>query len=353
MTTDEQFPTAQQQPDGCVNLTFGSIIRRTMNLVRQGGWTMARALLMPVGLIVVGLYSSLALSLWMEQWLAQPAMIAFTQENKVLAILAILLPCLLGLSLFLRGGWQYMVYWASLCRNVRELCENRPMDIKTAYEAIAIHRRPVYVRWLSLLCMLPLIPLGSLLGLPFLGSLMSPVTPMAGWLLMLAGIFLGGVLGLGWLVAQWLLSYGFQAIALEAVEPTLWPLCRQSARLTLQRPWLTIGLQAVLFLLSNYILTIPAAFLLRFTRILTPLDDLNGWLIHTIVGNFADVLSPGAMSGLMDQLLVQMQVNQVSLAQGATDSIISMVTSLLLLPLGTIAFTLVYMGLRGQKTSDL
>jgi hypothetical protein len=328
-------------------LTFGSVMRRTLAMARSHGAAFMRVLLLPVGKVLLGFYGSLAGSLFISQWATQPERLLFFQQYSVLFIALLLVILLLGLGLCFQGFWEYLIYSVSLCRNVREVSEthseNRPPDFKTAYLEIDRHRKALLARWAGIvLVLLPLFPLLPAVGLPLLTALIPqlPIGVMA--LSVLAGLLLGGLLGLVWLVMQILLTYGLQALALTEAPSNVMTLAQDSMRLTRQRPWLTLGLQVVLFLCTNYLFTVPLVALLRFARLLAPLDDLHGWLSGILLADGMEQMTHLDLGALGAPLLAQLESLRPSLVSGLTDAAVGGSITLLLLPLGTMAFTLVY-----------
>jgi len=337
-------------------LTFVNVWRKTLQVSRQHGWAMVCALLVPVGKMLLGLYGSMVLTLLFVQWNTQPERLGQVQDHAWIILLVSLGIALLGLAIFLNGCWQYMVYWVSLCRNAQQAFENQPMDIPGAHQEVNRFKKGVYARWLAVVFfLLPVLPWLPWCFFPFL-ALALHTEPALILLVALLVLSVSGLLGIAWLAAQIMLTYGIQALSLEPVSPSILPVMKRSVSLTLQRPWLTLGLQASLFLVTSYILPMPAVFLLRFSRLVQPLDDLNGWLCATVSGSWMDAMpqeNEGEILHKVTQVLsTDGHINLLSLAQGVTDSMLGMTISLLLLPLGTIAFTWVYLHLRSVGTSQ-
>jgi len=334
-------------------LTFSAVWRETSAMARRHGLAFMGTLVVPVGKILLGLYGALGVSLAFTNWMSQPGQAFFVEEHRLLVLAVALVLPLAGLLLFINGCWQYVVHWASLCRNVREVLENRPPKFKAAYDVIAQQKKPLFVQWVSLLfVLLPLLPFAPLLLLPLLAGPILQLPNGFIFLAILAGLLLGGVLGLAWLAAQVLLTYGFQILALEETPGSISKIFKESVRLTLRRPWLTLGLQLSLFVATNYVLTVPINTLLRFSRLSQPLDQLHGWFAGSLGVSWQDTIQQMQLSGLAAQVMTQLKSEQLTLIQGFTDAIVGVVIPLLLLPLGTMAFTLVYLHLRSQSAES-
>jgi hypothetical protein len=352
MENEEQPPLAARRLAGFnaePERTLAGVLGKAWMLYRQCGWDFTQVLLFPVSKIVLGLYGAIVLSQLFTQWMTQPAQASFTTDHLILVIIVLLGICGVCFFFFFQGAWQYLVYWVSLCRNVPEVLAGQTPDFKAAYAVVEGSKKAVYIQWLALLCLLPLAPIVTLAGLPAMGLLMAHAPASVFLVLLLLGVLVGGLLGLVWLVVQVLLSYVFQVLALEetlqGIEPVLW----RSVTLTRQRPWLTLGLQVVLLILTAYILPILGSLLLRFARVASPLDDLHAWLFGTLLGNIADSIHQAGLWGVAGQGVSLLQAHYVAMAQGTTDAVVSAILSLFLLPLGTIAFTLVYLGLSQQE----
>lgn len=343
MTSDKKNPIPTGMSAGA--LTFWGVMALTLAMARQQGWAFIRVLLPPVSRMALGLYAALVLGLLFVNGLTQPEYAQFTSEYLALVLAAVLAICAGSLFLFFQGTWQYFVAWVSLCRNVEEALEGRPLDFKAAYAMVSGPKKAIYLKWLALLCLLPAFPLIPIVALPALILLMPQAPAYTLPVLMLIGLLLGGLFGLGWLVVQILLTYGFQVIAFAEEPFSLSAVIGRSVALTRQRPWLTLALQAVLFGLTNYMLPLPTVFLLRFARVLAPLDDLHNWLAEIILGSWADMLHQAGVWAMAGTAMSALQENRLSIAQGVTDAVVSLNLSLLLLPLGTIAFTWVYLRL--------
>jgi hypothetical protein len=159
------------------------------------------------------------------------------------------------------------------------------------------------------------------------------------------GVFLVGLgipvlLLLVWSVLTIPMSLVFQVMVFQPTagnNPV--PILLESGRLVIQRLWTTLGLQLILFLATNYVLTMPVAFLGRLFHLVAPLDALHQWVLGLVLHNLTTQPDShlalqqwtSALPGLVPEL-----------ARGWTDSTVMLIMTALLLPLGTFVFTLLY-----------
>ena len=331
---------------GSASLSWGDLLCQAGTLYRQVGWSFTWALVPAVAQLILGLYTALVLSLWFETWMASPAQINYAMTHPSLVVIGILAICGGGLFFFFRGSWQYLMHWVSLCRNVQEVVDGDTPDFKATYTEWvgpqAGKDKVLMAEWLALWCCLPALPLVPLLGLPLLGGLLS-ATPAIAVILMLLGILLGGILGVVWLGIQFLLTYGFQVVALEGHGQKLLPLLWRSGRLTARHPWMALAFQGLLLIFTNFILITPLVALLRFARLLAPLDALHQWLVGVVAGNATEVMQNAGVLQQLEPLLKALNVNLLTVGHSVTDSVVGLIITLLLLPLGTMVFTLSYL----------
>ncbi|MCE3236748.1 MAG: hypothetical protein K0Q50_2939 [Vampirovibrio sp.] len=326
-------------------LTLFSILKETARLYRRHWLAFTRVLLPPVGLMVLTFYgfnillALLNIQLTDNMQLVQTYFWAFIVSSMLLA--------LVSTALVLKGGWQYVVYWASLNRNAQEVIEQTPPDFKAAYRHIAKEQGWPYKTLVALYCALPLLACLPVIGAPVLGSLAggSDASSFTGPLFLLMGFLLSGLLLIIWLAAAVFFSFIFQITAFEGLSASPAVTFLQSARLTLKRFWATLGLQAILLIATNYLLNYPIALLIRLLGLSLPLDRLHQWMLMS----FLNGLEPA--SPLHDQAISMLREHLPEFASGLTDSLLMVVITALLLPLGTFAFTLLYQDIKRLHTA--
>lgn len=321
-------------------LTLLSILKETIRLYKRAGLNFTRVLLPPVGLMALTFYGfTLLLTLINNQIIHHPRLV---QAHPLEFILLSLLLALVAIVLVLKGGWQYLVYWASLNRNAQEAIENRSPDFRGAYHHIAKEQGWPYKTLVAMYCALPLLACLPVLLAPILGGFAGAEHQWAAPVFMLGGIVFSGLLLLLWLLAAVFFTFIFQITAFEGLSASPARAFLQSARLTLQRFGTTLALQVILLISTNYLLNYPMALLLRVLRLSQPLDQLHQWILMS----YLDGLEP--TTPLQEQAMSLLQGHLPDLAAGLTDSLLMVLITALLLPLGTFAFTLLYRDIQQQ-----
>ncbi|WP_373531251.1 hypothetical protein [Vampirovibrio sp.] len=321
-----------------------AILGRAISLYSAHWQAFTRVLLWPVLQIGLGVYISQTLSLLVIT-ISEPIL----HDYWWLILGGLLLMVGFGLFLMFRGAWQYAVYWASLCRNAWEADQGLPLDFKNAYQNIVREKKAGYLTLSGTYFSLPLLTFMPVLLFSLLGSM---VGPSALEVLFLAGFLQSLLLMAVWLFSLVPLSFVFQIAAFEKGIPiNPLPIFRLSLKLTLKRFWSVLSLQMLVFLMTNCLIPQPLIWLARFTHAITPLDWIHQQLIQTLLsGNpslWREMPWPGG-SMLSDPSITQMLVHTLS------DLCLSTFITLLLLPLGTFIFTLLYKDIlkcdRSKKT---
>lgn len=323
--------------------TFLAILGRSLMLYGRHWQRFTSVLLWPVAQILLGIYASQVLPL-----LFLNIAIPYASGFPWFLIGGVLILALLSMLLMLRGTWQYLIYWASLCENAWEAEEERFIDFRMAYEGLLLQKRTAYtvllcayfgLPFIALLPLLVLAPLGGLLGQSMLE------------LLLVLGVLQSMILTVVWFFSLILFSFVFQIAAFEnglPVNPG--HVFMLSAKLVLKRFWSTLFLQITVFLTTNLLIPHPLIWLARMTHLSAPLDWLHGWLLReTLRGDESVLQSLPFIGGLMtDEQLSGVLIHSL------TDMTLVSTVTLLLLPFGTFVFTLLYKDIlrcdRSKKT---
>lgn len=342
MTEPETRVSSAHQPPQ--RRGFGAILSRAFQLYFKNWRGFTGVLAWPVTQIFLGFYASQALSLWLMD-ATQP----FALTHSGLIISGVLLIAFLSVCLICRGTWQYLVYWASLCLNVWEAEEENFIDYRTAYNTMLLEKRTGYAVLAGAYFSLPLITLLPVTLLSMLGSLLGPQ--------MLDLLFLVGLLQSFILIAAWLfslvpLSFVFQIAAFERGIPlNPLPTFTISLKLALKRFWTLFFMQILVFLITNALIPQPLVWLARLTHVSAPLDWLHGWILRETFTGSEEIWQKLPLLGEFltpDPTLIQIATQILS------DLCLSTLITLLLLPLGTFVFTLLYKDIlkcdRSKKT---
>jgi hypothetical protein len=324
----------------------GAILGQSLKLYARQWKAFTGVLIWPIGQMILGVYGSQIINLWL------------LEQNQALAmrfpwaaIGLIIVVTLLCTGLILRGGWQFMLYWASLCLNAWEAENGQPLDFKKAYLSLAREKKGPYA---ILACTYFSLPILTFLPVIFLSLLGAFLGPNMLELLMLAGLVQSLLLGGLWVVSLIPLTFIFQIAAFENGLPTN-PAHTflLSCKLVLKQFWRTTSLQITVFLLTNILIPQPLVWLFRLFRLSAPLDQLHGWLIEQLMLGL-DGEPAFKNLHLWENLLGEGFSWVQFLSQTLTDLGLSCTLTLLLLPVGTLAFTLLYKDIlkcdRSKKT---
>lgn len=323
------------------------ILSRALTLYKQHWRPFTRVLLAPVVEIFIGLYASLALSQGFINWLTACCQ-TLIADNLWLAIGSVLLIVLACLSLTVRGTWRYLIYWATLCENAWEADQGEYIDFERAREQFLLHKQTAYSILATTYFSLPIIALIPILLMTALGLFLGENLLQ---LLMVAGGLQSLILLTCWGFSLILLSFVFQVAAFEKgipLNPS--PTFILSVKLALKRFSTTMCLQAAVFLLTNVLAPLPIIWLGRLTTISTLLDWLHLQLFGEAIRQCQTIM--GGVPLLSD--VVQGPGFVTAMVQASTDLTLSFLITLLLLPFGTFAFTLLYKDIlkcdRSKKT---
>ncbi len=317
---------------------------------------LTRPLVFPLLKILLGVYSCLILAYWFINLITLHYRPAINQNPWLL------LPVLLGLLViscgtmfwFFKGFWEYLVYMASLNINATEISEGKPIRIREAYLQVGKQKAVSYKLLLVAYCLTPLpvaLPLVCMVLLSF--CLQNPALNL---ILFILGLLLSVAVGIVWLALLFFLSLIFQIVAFEPVSTTNpLPVFLKSSRLVWRRLPATIALQTILLVATCYVLPIPFVWLSRLLFITAPLDWFHSWLIQLILSGAAP--QPGGVDILpyYNQLLGELAKHLTEITHMLSDSLLAGIITGLLLPLGTITFTLLYRDIQRppEKTTPL
>lgn len=328
------------------NHTFGRILAESFKLYLMHGWPFTRPLLLPMAMIILGLYGCIGLtSLYlkaMEPYLDGPLSI-------ILVLLGFFLIFCVTFLVLKTGFLQYIFYIVSLCNNTAQVLQGEKPDFKAAYQEIFKTKLKPYAMLLtgyfipSLIALLP----------PVLAIMLAALfqTPAVTILLIAVGFLASLALGAAWVIYVFFLTYIFQITAFESVPLNPLPTFRESAVMTWQAPFKTFFMQVLLLLLTSYIIPCPLVWLLRAMNLTYPLDLLHRSFTGGLLQGLAPEAGWGEMVDSYDMIYPIIQEFFQHLPAMLTDSLLGAVITSLLLPLGTFAFTLLYFDIKvRQKT---
>jgi hypothetical protein len=319
-----------QQPTSIKSLW--TILGETLYYYRQHGVFFTQVLLLPIFQITLAFYVCILLTNWLVNFLVQNHPV-FVQKHPILVITTLLLIGLIGIFWVIRGGWHYLVYWTALNINACEAIEHKPINFKDAYQTIANQKKQAYKMLVIAYGLLPLLACLPICLTALLGILMggSPFESLVPFSLLFSGL-LSGTLLILWLVATLFLSFIFQIAAFEPISRNPIPNYLRSSQWVLQRFGTTLGIQVILLISTNYLLNLPIVLLFRVLRFSQPLDWIHQWLLQTMLEG----------SHASNSIPMMLQSYLPDLAKTTTDSVLMLLITALLLPLGTFAFTLLY-----------
>ncbi|WP_303673836.1 hypothetical protein [Vampirovibrio chlorellavorus] len=324
----------------------GAILAHALSLYAKHWKAFTCALIGPVTQMVAGAYGSQGINLWL---LDQNQVLAMRYPWTAIGLSIVI--TLLCTGLMLRGGWQYVLAWASLCLNAWEAENGQPLDFKKAYQSLSAAKKAPYA---ILACTYFSLPALAFLPFIFLALLGVFLGPSMLELLIIAGILQSLLLGALWVASLIPLTFTFQIAAFENGLPAN-PVHTflLSSKFVLKQFWKTTCLQITVFLLTNILIPQPLIWLFRLFQLSAPLDQLHRWLIQQLMagmGTEGDFNSLPLWKSLLGEDFSWVQ----RLSQTLTDLSLSCTLTLLLLPLGTLVFTLLYKDIlkcdRSKKT---
>ncbi len=269
----------------------------------------------------------------------------YFQQSFPVRTLLMALVVVPGIFLFTRGFWLYLVYMASLNINAVEALAGQTPDFRAAYA----HIRPLPYTRLLLLLLSIWLPSLMLYLLTFALPGIIPVP--AGALLIMGICLLGSILAaLAAVLLSVYLSVSFQVFALEGQDraPSV---LKRSILLVWRNFWRTL----LLLLVMGIVTTVALPFLVNLVLDLTRLSDVLVIPARYFVDQLLAYLAPGELGALFNTggayaiLYPVLVAESAALARDLLHSIIATVITLLVLPLGTFASTLLYLDLRTQK----
>ncbi len=341
--TAPDTPPPHRPPQG---RSPGALLGHALSLYARHWKAFTGVLIGPVAQMVVGVYGSQIINLWL---LDQNQ--ALAMRYPWVAIGLTIVVTLLCTGLILRGGWQYMLYWASLCLNAWEAENGQPLDFKKAYQSLSNTKKAPYAILACTYFSLPALALLPFIVLSLLGASLGPNMLE---LLMIAGVLQSLLLGALWVASLIPLTFTFQIAAFENGLPFN-PIHTflLSSKFVLKQFWKTTCLQITVFLLTNILIPQALVWLFRLLKLSTPLDQLHSWLIQQLVTGMEGEMSFNSLP-LWKSLLGEDFSWIRLLSQTLTDLGLSCTLTLLLLPLGTLVFTLLYKDIlkcdRSKKT---
>jgi hypothetical protein len=341
MASGTQASTTRQAPQ---RQNFLAILWRSLRLYGKHLKAWTGVLIWPVAQIFLGVYISLNLCL-MVMDIPPPFLAKFS--GLILGGLVLMMG--FSASLLMRGAWQYMIYWASLCINAWEAEQDAPLDFKGAYQKLLQNKKMAYGILTATYFSLPLITLMPILVVSLLGVMWGQG---ALDIFLLAGFLLSLFLILIWLFSLIALSFIFQIAAFEngiPINPI--PVFAHSLKLTLKRFGSVFLLQILTALITNCLIPQPLVWLARITHLSAPLDGLHQKLIQSMISGNEALWRESPW--LADTLFSNPTVLQL-FAQVLSDLCLASLITMMLLPLGTLIFTFLYKDIlkcdRSKKT---
>lgn len=317
-----------------------SLLSQTLRFYRQEGWRLTRSLFVPLGKIFLGLYGWLILF----HWFVNGMMLQFLlQEGDLwMAIVAMLLLTVGTLYFFFAGFWEYMVAWAAQPIVVRAILAGESPDVSAATRIIVKERHRVYSILLTVYMLLPLLACVPALLAPLISVLVLAGNPLGSSALLLLGFGVTLCLLCVWLLLMWACSFIFQSVGLDTPCPSVWNVFRSSVRRVLWRPWVTLCLQLLLWAFTNLLAPLACVQLPRWLGLMAPFDALHVWILSMMMQG----LPPASeSSGVSPELLALLTSHPSDLAAIWTDMAAGLLVTALLLPLGSIAFTQLYLAI--------
>jgi hypothetical protein len=320
--------------------SLGQILKASFQQYFKNGWTLTRPLLVPLLKIFLGGYACIILNYLYINGMANAGI--------SLILLGMLVITALTLWPFLTGFWQYIVFFASLNRNAAEAFAGQPIQPAMAYKTVLKNNSGAYQLLLLAYFCIPLLVFFILSALSVGAISSGPAQDTAS--LAASGLAALALQGSAWIISgvlAILFTFIFQSAAFEKLPLNPFPILLASMRLVKQRWLVVVVLQFILAFLTTILLPALISTLFRLLSISKPLDMLHTWLIHIILEGAAPSKETAALlPPAYVQLFQTISDNISAMASALTDSILAMLLTALLLPLGTLAFTRLYWDIR-------
>jgi len=319
-----------------------SILKMATQSFCQRPWLM-QYLITPLLMQFVGFYGSVLFSFCLMDW----AVGSGSQGNLAVAMgfsLVVFVVGLLGLGLFMKGFWEFLVLFVTL-NTVAEAHLDRSA-VKTALIQAREQLKPqkgAYSIYLFIVMLVQII-VAVLVVIPFI-----PLTVIfmndpikLNWINELSGV----ILTLAMLIVYTPFSFGFQALAFSSSRQSGTQLVQESLRVSRGHYWRALVLLIVCAVVTIGILPWAVEVLLRLTGFIKPLDTLHNWIVSQWLRSVQEL--PGG------DLLAQGYVSQLTeIGQKLTHDFLVFLISSLLLPWGTFVYALLYKDIQAIEDAKL
>lgn len=306
-------------------------------------YALTQPLLWPVIQVALGSYACIGFNYWLTEQFTLG--VGAANVGSLLGLFALMALITIGTLWFvLRGFWQYLVYVVTLSQNAVEALNNQPIQPETHYQMFVKENAGPYQNLLLAYLAVPLLVfvLALALSAVFVGAANSPDWGVKA----LAVLLVVGLQFVSWLiiyVVMFLFTFIFQIAAFEPLSRNPVPVLKRSISLVAKRWPLLLGLHIGLWFITSLLAPGLMTLLLRVLWISRPLDGLNQWIFNIAFQGLGQLLPPDT------QHLLPADVS--TLIGGITDSILGMMITALLLPLGTLFFTYVYWDIYRSDTN--
>ncbi len=320
---------------------LGEIFKDSLRFYLKHFFPFTQVLLLPLLYQFIGIYGSLFASYAaMDYLMTHHSNLIMGQP---LLLLAIVIPIsLIFITLFCKGFWEYLVYFASLNINSAEVIHGQTPDFKKAYQTITDKTWP-YLYLLKLLIVVQVFPFLVFLAFLCLGLWFFEM-PLLWITTAIFGTFLTVVLSIVAIIALIFFSLAFQILAFEPVNNNPLETVMRSFRLVQTHFWKTSALFMVVFVATSYL--IPELFLALCQALkLYNYDGINDALVRMIMENLQPQPALGPLYASAYESALQLEPY---ISWSVTKIMLSLLVTGLLLPLGTFHFALLYGDLKAR-----
>ena len=340
LSTQAILPPLQKQ-------SIVDIFMASTRLYAKHGWPLTRPLVLPMLYQLFGIYGSIAGSYYLLDYFEARILAGDTQAFTLLWV-TVLPWTLFTVGVFCMGFWQYIVYFASLNINCAELVQEKTPDFKAAYKAIEAKTWP-YVLILKLLILVQIAWFFVFFGSFALALYVK--TPPINVIICLTGMGVSMVLALAGVILSVYFSMSFQVLAFEEVPLNPITTAQKSFSYIWKNFWRTVLLLLIMLALTAFIAPTLFTVIARPLYLLYPVDVFHQWFVGMVIEgmqpslDFSVDVPLGPFSKTIH--LGRFFTEQVpSLAAMCSDSLVGLLITALMLPWGTMAYTLLYGDLR-------
>ena len=325
------------------------IIQEALYLYATNFFAYTKVMIFPIVAHLIGIPYILGIAYFLPDYLTDIFSLQYIIENQHIAYLLVIIATLPGFILFLAGFWAYLVAMVSLNRFTEAIIkEDEAVTTKICAEYVK-KRKTKYIYVLALMMLLWIVAFIFML-VPFILSGVIPACILS-LLIFLVGLFV--ILFL--LCISIYLSLSFQVFAFEDVS--VMDVFKRSFNLIDKNFCRTLFLLLVLYIITGILAPFIIGLVFDLTGLLHLIAQPVNWFSERFLTQI-EQLSYMYSSDIVDSVkqsasLMNLKDPVTDLSKMVISNTISSVVTCGMLPLGTIAFTLLYFDIVNKKKAQI